>query len=1119
MKILNVLVLLLLFHALGWSKGSVYPAISKSNGKAKFQKLGDLLGELKSVFKVEITYDAKTTEETRVSNRRINRKLNLEDNLIQLLGPLGLRCEKTNATSYTIIVKHKRTPSENSIERYLTSDGPLNSALPSKKARKTVTGIVYDVETNEAIIGVTVLLKGTAEGTITDINGKFLIEVLDEKSVLVFSFVGYDSYNVIVGDGNEIKVAMKRGSKSLGEVVVVGYGSQKKSDITGSVSSVPMKDIEKQPSSRIDQSLQGRVSGIVVQNTDASPNAQVSIRIRGSNSINGGNDPLVVVDGMQGGNLSIINPNDVASVEVLKDASATAIYGSRGANGVIIVTTKQGRTGKPAISYNSYYSLTQIRKKLDQLDAPEYAQTVNENRAEFGLPLVFTTADVANFQKNGGTDWQDVIFRHGFIQNHQLSLSGAGENLKYYISGNAMNHKGLVEGSSYKRYTLRTNLKALINEKVSVGLNALLARELNHPTALNSFVGSNSGSPIFSALVWAPTKPVYDSQGSYTQPGGGYGPNTNYNPLALAIEPVRDYLTTTSNVTGNINYEIIKGLNLSVLGSYRGSENENSDYFNSKPTGASGTEMAYISNQRTFFLQNTNMLTYEKQIRLHHNIKFTGVVEQQNEVVNGNFAGALGFSTNVLNYNNLSLGTSPQISTSFRHIRSLLSYLGRVNYDFKEKYLLTLTLRADGSSVFGANNKWGQFPSAALGWNLMKEPFMANLNHFLSDLKLRASYGIVGNQAINPYQTLASLNTNLMYPVNGTSLSTGVGSDGLANPDLKWEKTRQTDIGIDAYFLDGRVEVVADYYNKQTTDLLLAVPTPLAAGGKGSVLKNVGSVENKGFELYLGGTPMKGNFIWKTRFTFALNRNKVIALADHQNEILLGNPGLPGFANTLWLQVGEPLGVFRGYSYDGVWKSSEIEQAKKYGASPGDAKYVDQNNDGAIDSKDIVNIGNAQPGFSLGWNNSLSFRGFDLNVFLQGVQGNSIYNLSRVRFETGDATSRAILNRWKPGDENTNIPSFKGSNDGRLNSSRWLEDGSYIRLKNISVGYTFPKSSLNVIGVNQLRIYASASNWLTFTSYSGFDPESSSGVDTHAGVDLATYPSQKTITIGLDIKL
>ncbi|SFQ07537.1 TonB-linked outer membrane protein, SusC/RagA family [Pseudarcicella hirudinis] len=996
---------------------------------------------------------------------------------------------------------------------------------PYKSIGTIVKGKVIDATSQEALIGVAITLKGTKTGTVTDTDGNFSINVAGENSVLAFSFVGYETQQITVGKQTFITVKLQNNTTELNGVIVVGYGTQKKSDITGSVVSLKMKEIEKAPSFRVDQSLQGRVAGVNIQNTDASPNAQVSVRIRGASSINGGNNPLVVIDGMQGGSLTTLNPNDVASIEVLKDASATAIYGSRGSSGVILVTTKQGVKGKndaPEISYNTYFSVTQVRKKLDQLNAAEYAESVNANRREYGQNPVFSDADIAGFKAKGGTDWQDAIFRNGFTQNHQLSISNATEKTSYYVSGNATTQKGLVQGSSYNRYAIRTNLKTNLSEKLSLGINGFLVREMDHPTVLNTFAGNNAGSPVFSALVWSPTKSIYDSQGNYTLPGGGAGPNTNYNPLALATEPVRDYLTTTTNFTGNINYQILKGLNLTVLGSYRSSEFEGNDYFNSLPTRASGTEMASIVNQRNLFLQNTNMLTYETAIKGGHNLKLTGVVEQQFEENNGSYAGAIGFSTDALTYNNLSLGQKPQISSSYRNSRTLMSYLGRVNYGYKDRYLLTLSLRSDGSSVFGANNKWGSFPSAAIGWNILNESFMTNLKNVFYDLKLRGSYGIVGNQAISPYQSLASLNTYNPYPINGTNLSTGVGVGGNANPDLRWEKTTQSDIGLDATFLNGRLELSADYYNKQTSDLLLSVPTPMTAGGNGTILKNVGSVENKGFELYIGGTPIKQDITWHTGFTLASNSNKVLALAEGQTEILLGNPGLPGFGQSLWLEVGQPLGLFRGYQYNGVWKSGEAEQAKKYGAVPGDSKYIDQNGDGVIDNKDIVDIGNAQPKYTFGWNNSFSYKNLDLNILLQGVQGNKIYNLSRVRFEApgsdGDATSRKVLDRWTPQHENTDVPSFKGSNDGRLNSSRWLEDGSYLRVKNISLGYTLPKNVINRLKMSQLRVYLSATNLFTFTKYTGFDPESSSGVDTRAGVDLATYPAQKTFTLGLDIK-
>ena len=940
--------------------------------------------------------------------------------------------------------------------------------------------------------------------------------------VLLFSFIGYKKASITVGSNTKINIQLEIEITEGSEVVIVGYGTQRKSDITGAISSAKVNDLEKLPLGGLDKALQGRIPGMMVQSTNAAPATPSLIRIRGSNSINGGNDPLVVVDGIQGRSLTTLDPNDVATVEVLKDASATAIYGARGANGVILVTTKKGKPGKPTVAYNSYFSLNELRKKIDLMNAAQYASVINDRRAEYGFTPLFSDSAIDAFKTNGGTDWQDEIYRKGNIQNHQLSLSGGSENISYYLSGNLFDQKGILKGSGYNRYSLRSNISSKISSKLSLDLNLALSRETNHPTVMNAFGGQNSGSPIYSALVWAPVKPIYDDQGAYTQPGGGYGANGVYNPVALAVEPVRDYYTNNTNIAGNLEYEISKGFKLSVFGSFQNSDFNGNDYFDSKPTAAPGTEVATIANAKTFSLQNTNMLTYEKKIS-KHSLKLTGVVEQQYTENGGNTTSAKGFSSDAPDYNNLSLGQVLQIPTSTRSKRALMSYMGRLNYGYDDRYLLTVTARADGSSVFGANNKWGTFPSAAVAWNLLNEKFMSGFKTTFSNLKLRGSYGVTGNQAINPYQSLASLLSNFQYVINGTTISPGVGLGTIANPDLKWEKTAQANAGIDLKLYAGRVEFTADFYNKRTTDLLLSVPLPASAGGSTTILRNVGSVENKGFEVYLGGTPVKNSLTWETGFTVGLNKNKVLQLAENQKEILLGSAnGFPGFSQSVWLEVGQPLGLFRGFQYDGVWKSSEATKAAGYGAVPGDSKYIDENGDGKIDNSDIVDIGSAQPKWTFGWNNNFAFRNFDLNVFVNGVQGNKVYNISRVRLETstsdGDATSVKILNHWTPGNENTDVPSFKGANDGRLNSSRWLEDGSYIRLSNISLGYTLPDSFLGRVKISSARIYISGSNLVTITKYSGYDPEASSDADARAGIDLANYPSQKSYSIGLDIK-
>lgn len=904
--------------------------------------------------------------------------------------------------------------------------------------------------------------------------------------------------------------------KDIDQVVIVGYGTQKKSDITGAVSSVKTKDIEKFPVTRADQALQGRVPGLAIQNTSASPNANVVIRIRGANSINGGNDPLVVIDGIQGGNLNTLNPADVLSYEVLKDASATAIYGSRGANGVILITTKKGK-GKLSLSYNGFYSSNFIAKRIDMMNAEQYALTVNANRLERGIAQPFSASDIAGFRANGGTDWFNLITRGGFNTNHTLSIGGADEKTSYYISGNYTGQDGIILNTSYQRFSLRSNISTQVTKKFNVSLNLFASREIDHPTALNTFAGENGGSPINAALQFAPVKPVYGANGNYTLPGGGYGPPTVYNPLALAKEPIRDFYTNSLSSVLNLSYEFTKGLKLTVIGSYNNINRSLNSYINSKPANNPGAEEASIDNQRAYTLQNTNMLTYEKDFN-KHNLKITAVAEQQYEEAIGLLSRAKGFANDAFTYNNLALGKTQLTPIATRTERSLLSYMGRVNYGYDSRYLITITARADGSSVFGKNNKWGYFPAIGLSWNIMNEKFVGD---FFNVLKLRGSYGIIGNQAINPYQSLSTLTSNFLYAQNGSALSQAIELWGLANPDLKWEKTAQYNVGLDGGFLKNRIDFSIDYYNKKTTDLLLKVPLPAAAGGQGTILRNVGSVENKGFEFLVSGKPVIGTFNWETTLTMGINKNKVLSLYDDKTEINLEDIGLPGINKSLWLQVGEPIGLFRGYNFLGTWKTAEAAEAAKYGALPGDSKYEDVDHNGKIDGKDFVNIGNAQPKFTYGWNNNITYKNFDLNIFIQGAVGNKVYNISRVRFETStadaDAVSPKILDRWTAQNE-TEIPTFRGSNDGKLNSSRWLEDGSYLRFKNISLGYKLPESLVSRLEISSARLYLSGNNLITLTKYSGFDPEASSGVDTRLGVDLASYPSQKSIIIGLDIK-
>lgn len=999
----------------------------------------------------------------------------------------------------------------------------INASITTKKTTVNgiykgfrITGIVKDVS-GETLPGASITEKGTTSGTQTDFDGKFSMDVTDENAVLVISFLGYSNAEISVNSQTFLSIILKQDASQLDEIVIVGYGSQRRSQITGAISSVSSKDLQAQPLARADQALQGRAAGVFVQNSTGAPNSNVSIRIRGSNSITGSNDPLVVIDGAQGGSINSVHPNDIESFEVLKDASATSIYGSRGANGVILITTKKGKSSKPTISYSTYLSSNILREKRALLTAGQYAQSISDRDLELGATATFTPAEIADFIENGGTDWQDEIFRTSFSQNHHLSIKGGSENVQYNIAGDYLNNEGIVINSGFERSSIRPNISIQLRDNLKVSLNTYAQWSKDKPT----FINNRDVSPIFSASIWAPTKPVYESDGNYSLPGGGVGPNTDFNPVAVALEPIYDNLDNLFSLNPSVSYEIVDGLVFDGRIAYRTRDIENSFYDNAIPRGGdAANKQATIFNSRSSFLQNTAQITYEKRFKDKHDLKITALYETQVARYNESFISARGFITDGVTYNNLALAENSDVFSAINR-RDLESFLGRINYGYKDKYIVTLTGRHDASSVFGANNKNGFFPSASVAWNMSKENFLKDSN-IITNLKLRGSYGAVGSQAVDPYTSLAQLATGNNFSYNGTN-TVGVALDTRApNPDLKWETTTQSDFGIDAEFWNGRVSATLGYYKKNTKDLLLEIPLAESAGFA-TKLVNIGEVENKGFELGIGATIIrKEDFTWKTNFVLTTNDNKVVSLASGQTEQLVGNAGLPGFDNTIWLEVGEPLGLFRGLVQDGVWSTSEATEAAASGAFPGAPKFIDQDNDGDLDAGDEVNIGNAQEDYTFGWDNTFSYKNFDLNVFIQGVQGNDIYNLSRIRTDRSsgdsDATSIEILNRWTPSNENTNVPSFAGFDAfPQSNSDRWIEDGSYIRVKNISLGYRFDPKLLGKLKISSLRMYAAGTNLITITDYTGYDPEASTNVDSRAGVDLATYPSQKTYTIGLDI--
>lgn len=1009
---------------------------------------------------------------------------------------------------------------------------------------KLLTGKVISAEGDSAISGATIMIKGESASSVTSSDGTFSIRLTKPKNTLIITSVGYNRQELGLGpDETNVIVTMARTIQTMNEVVVVGYGTQRKSDLTGAISSIKGSEVTQLSTQRVDQAIQGRASGVYVLNTAGAPGATTTIRVRGMNSVNGGNNALVVIDGLQGGTLNSLNPNDIESIEILKDASATAIYGSRGANGVILITTKSGKTGKPLISYDFSYGSQTLRHKLALMDAADYAITRNADKAArngSGTPTpIFSDERIKELKSTGGTDWQDVIYRTAPITNHQLSISGGTENVKYFVSGSYLDQDGILVNSAYKRFSLRANVNATVNKVISFGLSWAGSKEAgNSPPYGGGTALSFLGQAVNIAPRWDPTTPPYDANGNYNRHPSTYGAYDTWNPLAAAQEPDINNNTIRNNVNANLDFQITESLKFRITGGAIIENMDNKSYYNSKTwegkpiSGKVG--YATIDNSFYTFYQNSNILTYDKTIALRHHLTVMAVAEQQFSKAQTSGLVASKFTVDQTGVDDL--GGAEQIGSKYSNVseRVLNSYLGRINYSFADKYLLTLSYRADGSSVFGKNNKWGYFPSGSVAWKLAEEPFISDLDIF-SDLKLRGGWGQVGNQAISPYQTISAVRSGANYPYSGGS-TTDLGFI-IANPpspDLKWETTTQTNVGLDVGIFSGRLNATVDVYYKKTEDLLLNKTLP-GYTGFSSIIDNVGSVENKGVEMAVSGDPLVGKFRWNSGFNISWNRNKVLDLGEVSKLEYRTTYGGYSLRNGfMQLRVGEPFGQMYGYGYLGVWGTSQADEAAAYGQLPGDPHYVDFNQDGKINSGDIMKIGNAIPDFVFGWNNRFSYKNLELTFLIQGSQGNEIFNQARIRLEAPyEGTSVRLLDRWTESNQNTDVPAFiddvtrqnaglaskvsLGSDGGRL--QRYVEDGSYIRLKNITLGYSLPENMLRKIRVKGIKAYVSGTNLWTITNYTGYDPEVSAynANDAMIGVDLSNYPTAKILSFGLNV--
>jgi TonB-linked SusC/RagA family outer membrane protein len=969
-----------------------------------------------------------------------------------------------------------------------------------------VTGTVTDQD-NAALPGVNILVSGTSLGTATDGEGKFVINAPANGS-LVFSFIGYESQTVQVSNRSVIDVKLVQESRSLGELVVVGYGTQKKTDVTGALSVISTKEFAQQPVTRLDQVLQGRATGVQVTQSNGSPGGDSKIRVRGANSVLGNNDPLYVIDGYIGADYNLLNPSDIGSIQVLKDAASTSIYGSRGANGVIIITTKKGAKGIK-VTYEGQGSVSNLIKKFDLLPAGEFAEIVNARATATGSTPPFTDAQVADYKKNGGTDWQDLVYRKGHGQQQQITITGGNEKTTFLVSGNYVNQKGIVENSNFKRYVFRTNLNTQVNNKLALRFNLSGAHSFNHNT--------DGGGALIEALQWAPTTPAYGADGlpTFADPIG----SVSRSPLDNLYDKSYDAIKMNINAIGGLSYQLpVKGLSLDLQYAINYLDAQNKNFNGPRISNNTPNASRYQSDQVT--LQNTNALNYNITLG-NHSINAVAVLETQ-QYTNKNFsANATGLRFPQLGYDNIGGNSASSVASGFQKW-TLLSLLGRVNYAYKDKYLLTAAIRRDGSSKFSPANRYSVFPSVAVGWRLSEEEFIKNLNVF-SNLKLRGSWGLTGSQAINPYATLSSYNTTYVA-FNNNSITAGVIQGNAGNMDLKWETTRQTDVGVEMEFLNGRIRVEADYFHKNTNDLLLNVSIPNYAGG-GTQTRNIGEIENKGFEFSIGGSPVQGNkFTWETNLNFSTLKNKVLDLGGLPRiGTGTGAGGGMSITNEFMLMPGQPLGSYWGLNYLGTFKPNEADIAAKQGRVPGDPHYEDVNGDNSITTDDFKVIGHAFPKLTGGWNNTFAYGGFTLNVFVNGVFGVDKLNYTRAGAMSGSGEARQFLlteirDYYRPGNETSDIPAFTKTYQPFTQSSRFLENGSFVRLKNVSLSYNLPQKLLH--GAGNVRIFASATNLFTITKYSGPDPESSnvgSGTDTAIGIDRGSYPNAKVYTMGLNL--
>lgn len=964
------------------------------------------------------------------------------------------------------------------------------------QGQTVLTGQITDSESNEPLVGATAVTN-KKKYAITDEYGKFSVEATVGDSLKI-SFIGYDTKQIQVTNLSNLKIKLTATSSDLNDIVVIGYGTKKRKDLTGSVSSIKTKDIDKKSFARVENALQGKAAGVQVTQFSGKPGNPMSVRVRGATSLSAGNEPLYVVDGVPVLSTEGLNPADIASLEILKDASATAIYGARAANGVVLITTKRGSSKQSAITVSSSFGISQVQKTLPVLNSKDYVDLINESYVNAGQSPILSAEDYTE-----NTDWQNEIFRNALTSDLQLSFSGGADKTTYFVSASRNNQEGIVRESDFERFNFRSNFDTEVRKGVKIGTNLSLARINFNNVPDNNRV--NQGGVILGALSTPPIIGIYNEDGTYaTNPLQAWE-----NPIAN-IEAPMDVAATTRFV-GNVYVDIDIIENLTFRSSL-GTEtyyNKNDYFLDPARTqfGRSLEGLATVNTNREFIWLSENTLKYDLR-RNNHNWTFLGGITAQKSSYESTFSRAEGFSNGSIP--TLNAGSRKIEASSFASQWGLFSYLGRTSYRFKNKYMADLNMRADGSSRFGAGNRFAFFPSVSAAWRISEEKFFEDVER-VDDLKLRASIGRTGNQNIGDFTAIGLYATDANYIYNNLIVP-GTRPATIGNSELKWETTNQLDIGLDVSMFHNRIKVTADYYNKRTTDLLINVDLPRSTGFT-SGIQNLGEVRNYGWELAVQSTNIRRqNFNWSTQFNISQNRNIVLDIGGEDNIIFAGN--IPESGAAVIVQEGLPLGSFYGF--------------RSLGVNPDDGNIVfeDLNGDNLITDDDRTVIGDANPDYILGLTNTVSYGNFTLDVLVQSSIGNEVLNATRIETEGMSSVKNAsitTLDRWQNPGDITRIPvaTFGDPNGNNRISDRFIEDGSFVRIRNLTLSYDLPSNQLARLKIKNASVFITIQNLWVWSRYSGFDPEVNrdGGSAISQGIDYGTYPQPRMYMGGLRITL